>query len=385
MDGGATRVRAQTVAYEDRVDHEPLLRPEGPRKHRLHPFPESLPFSPTALRVQLTEHEAGEYCLPEAERELGRLWARGVAECIAEALGTERSERALIGVAMPGLKTRDGRGIAVMKNGPRIPDFSDRVEEALEELGVALARPLPPIASDGACCGIGEQFGRCGSFSGVQDAYYIGSGTGLAEALKLGGRLLSLNDVSDWMLRAWQLGPGTQYGGAENYEDLLSASAMQRRYRANRGAWSVEETPEIAAGRGDPVAIDLLVETARALADLVFARLCVVRGGKNTRLGFGETHRDRRGDHPYVGTLLDRVVLGQRLARLYDNREIEPYFKGILEPRLVDRLVAHPDRELRLHMLEDGALRPGRLVASRQAGAPLLGAAGAAWRIAGRP
>ncbi|MEM7515907.1 MAG: hypothetical protein AAF368_03145, partial [Planctomycetota bacterium] len=44
VDGGATRVRAQTVAYEDRVDHEPLLRPEGPRKHRLHPYPESLPF-----------------------------------------------------------------------------------------------------------------------------------------------------------------------------------------------------------------------------------------------------------------------------------------------------------------------------------------------------
>ncbi|MEM7517662.1 MAG: hypothetical protein AAF368_12165, partial [Planctomycetota bacterium] len=321
----------------------------------------------------------------EAERELGRMWARGVAECIREALGPELSERALVGVAMPGLKTRDGRGIAVMKNGPRIPDFSDRVEEALEELGVALARPLPPIASDGACCGIGEQFGRCGSFSGVQDAYYVGSGTGLAEALKLGGRLLSLNDVSDWMLRAWQLRPGTQHGGAENYEDVLSASAMRRRYRESGGAWSATETPEAAAGRGDPIAIELLTETARALADLIFSRLCVVRGGKNTRLGFGETHRDRRGDHPYVGTLLERVVLGQRFARLYDTREIDPFFRGVLEARLVDRIGSHPDVELRLHMLEDGALRLGRIVASRQPGAPLLGAAGAAWRIAGRP
>ena len=41
-------------------------------------------------------------------------------------------------MCMPGLKTADGRGIAVLRHGPRMPYFLDRLEERLVRDGLVL-------------------------------------------------------------------------------------------------------------------------------------------------------------------------------------------------------------------------------------------------------
>ncbi len=386
VDGGATKVRAQRVVIEDLVDSEPLMHLSGTAACRLNS--RSPEFRPVAMERQLAEHEAGEYCLAEDEARLGAEWVRGFAECIAEALAEDASPRgsvhrgALVGIAMAGWKTRDGRGIGVLRNGPRIPDFADRLESELERRDIVLGRPLSSLASDGLCRGMGEEFGGSGSLRGTKDAYYVAGGSGVAEALKLGGRLVGMEQVDDWLLRAWQL----RSAHGISVEDAISASGINaevaRRHSLPADPRAPHLLPEVSALEGDQVARDVLTQAAVVLAELVMHRIAVVHGGKKTRLGFGETHRDLRGNHPYVGTILDRVVLGGRLGRFHANEGLQPWFRGPFEERLAELVRDLPDPTLRGRLLEGRALRPGFVQASTQARSAVMGAACVAWREA---
>lgn len=128
-----------------------------------------------------------------AERTYGAAdMVEAAATCIAEVAG---GRDVLCGICMPGLKTEDGRGIARMVNGPAIPDYLDRLEE---RLGISVAR----LWSDGFASGVGEEV--AGLFRGVRNAYYLGGGTGIAECLKLDGRVRALDELE--LPRAWELG-----------------------------------------------------------------------------------------------------------------------------------------------------------------------------------
>ncbi len=104
--------------------------------------------------------------------------ARRRCECIARTI-QEVGDGLPVGVAAPGVKSRDGRGIALSRLGPRIPEMSFWLEDLL---GVR----LPPLGSDGVLAGVGEERARLGSFRGATRAYYLAAGTGLAEAVKDG-------------------------------------------------------------------------------------------------------------------------------------------------------------------------------------------------------
>ena len=101
---------------------------------------------------------------------------------------------------MPGIKTEDKRGVKAMVNGPRIPNLCEVLEKRL-----SLKKGILSIESDADMCVWGEQFEKTGAFRNVQNAYYIGGGTGTADGLKLQGKLLSFDNVGTWIAKTWEL------------------------------------------------------------------------------------------------------------------------------------------------------------------------------------
>ena len=183
VDGGATEIRAHAGACDDLA--QPSSFELGPvaasREYRRVPG-----FEPLPLAEQLAQRDGNAISLAAAEKAQGALWLEAACETIAQVAKRCAARRVLIGVGMPGLKTSAGRGICVINNGPRVPDYLDRLEQALAAGGVDLLSPVAALGSDADYCGLGEQHAAGGLFGDVENAYYLGGGTGLAEALKLG-------------------------------------------------------------------------------------------------------------------------------------------------------------------------------------------------------
>jgi len=199
------------------------------------------------------------------EREQGRHWVQAAVGSIVAVATQARRRRAVVGIGAPGLKTADGRGLAVVRNGPRIPSYAERVEEGVAAAGIELVRPIGPLTGDGDNCGRGEEVDRHGQFRDVANVYYIGGGTGLAEALKLRGRLVTFDAVRDWMPKAWQM---TSERG-RNFEDSLSTRGINAQYAADSGEpdpIDPDEFPEVRAEAGDVVADAVMKEAAVTLA-----------------------------------------------------------------------------------------------------------------------
>ncbi len=423
VDGGATKVRVHHVLPpgEGASAHYQLSDARAERT-----YPSAPGFSPVDVPRQLDEYAAGRIKLSAAEVHRGEAITATIVECIVGAArqlagsGTAAASRShespdgkptqtsrhgtlrlRIGIGMPGLKTADGRGIVVLNNGPRMPDLADRLEAGLRDAGLEPADSIARIGSDGDYCGLGEQYAVEGAFRDVNHAYYLGGGTGLAEALKLRGRLVTLDEASVWIAKAWQipsiLGP--------TFEQLASAAGMNQRYRgiSRRGHRTVQldparvetrgslgfasassldparnadgDYPERAALRGEPSARQVLEHTARALAELLFERIETIYRGRGELPHRGELYAQLRPEHEYRGLLLERIVLGQQIGRLYARDAYAPFFCAKLDAFLADCIAESGDADLRTRYLAGEALREGLIVPSRLRAASALGAA----------
>ena len=389
VDGGASRVRAYQVLADNQAG-EAGLRLGGAHAERVYARAR---FTPVSGPIQREQYAARAVSLTPEERDRGRVVAAAVAECVIDVahVAAPRSSngRVLLGIGMPGLKTDDGRGIAVMNNGPRIPDLAEQIEEKLSAAGVALVAPIRRLGSDGDYCGLGEQHAVDGQFRNVDQAYYVGGGTGLAEALKLGGTLLPFDEVRAWIAKAWEM----RCTQGPTFEQLVSAAGINCRYRELAQARTQSRTtdvsdakdpaqlaparplfPEELAVQGDPIARHVLATAAAALAELIFERIETVYRGRNTVTNRGTRHAELSGAHRFRGLLLERVVLGQQLGRLFGNRDYYSVFGAHVEARLAELLTADRDAELRRWYLHRDRLRSGLLVASRLPAAAGFGA-----------
>ncbi|MBI3926399.1 MAG: hypothetical protein HY319_12735 [Armatimonadetes bacterium] len=258
VDGGATCVRAY------RFDPRTLetLAPGQERSYRGN-------FRALPLEVQ----RAGAPLTAEEERE-GLERVAAAAEVVSRL--AQGDGPLVVGVALAGLKDRRRRGVVLARNGPRIPGFLDRFQEELRRLGTPPSEPVPPLGDDGELAGLGEEHAPRGNFSGVANAYYLGSGTGLSEAVKLDGQV---GELPAWLPRAWQLG----------FEDGLKAAAILESYRARCGR------PEAGFDDLGRAAPGELRDIAERLARLL---------------------EDRAGRLRERGLALERLVLGQRFREL---------------------------------------------------------------------
>jgi hypothetical protein len=273
LDGGATSAKACVVERGEQglcAAAEPVEEVYGPVEG----------FAPVA------RDQARKRPFPVAERQLALVWVEAAARAIARSAAVRGP--ILLGVALPGLKTPDRRGLFWARHGPRIPDYLARLELELASAGVELAAPIAGLYSDGDCCGIGEELGQDGQFRGIANAWYAGGGTGLAEAFKVRGELADLDQLALSVTKAWQLA----WRGEVTFEDMLSISGLNERAGG-----------PFERFLGDPRLLSELNRSMDALADL--ARL---RANDFERAGWGS---------------LERVVVGQRLGLLLGNQGLQ--------------------------------------------------------------
>ncbi len=193
----------------------------------------------------------------------------------------------------------------------------------------------------------------------------LGSGTGLAEAFKFGGEIVGLDALKNTVAKAWQMEVRPGVG----FEELLSMRAMNERF-AERAKLelplAIDDQPERRAADGDEHALGVLTEAAEALATLCFERIRAVHGGKKA---------GSRAKHPRRGTMLDRIVFGQHLGRLFARSELAHVLRDRTEEHL-SRLIEHSGSlVLCTHYLEGSTLRTGLLAPSTLRAAPAIGAA----------
>ncbi|MDE2021882.1 MAG: ROK family protein [Patescibacteria group bacterium] len=334
LDGGATKFAAYEVIVEN--DAEGCLALSPGFGHAEEPVPQlgaTVPFE-----RQLYERDAPEITIQEIK--VGRLWSIAAARAIARAAKGHHVIR--LGVCMPGLKTPDSRGISVLRNGPRMPRFADILEDELSLHGIRLVAGIPHLIGDGEACGLGERLACGGLFRGVENAYYVGGGTGVAEAMLLEGTVSVLDQID--LLRAWEM----RNSAGICYEDLIAQKHMNDRYEryAGRKLRAVDGL-EKSAVAGDPMAIRVFKEAADALADLIEVRTVSFRylGGRPRKL--------------------QRVVLGQHTGRLFRDRRL-PMFRDRLESTLKERLKL------------SGKFLESHVVGSDLRAAPAIGAASTA-------
>ncbi len=326
VDGGASGVRALAV----RARSDGRLEAAGVRATRLH-----APFAASDVIQQQGESVRGVDPRPEPEVAAARARLLATADAIVEAAGGARL--LAVGVCMPGLKTPNGRGIAVLRNGPRDPRFLDELERELVARGLELVAPIPALANDGVAGALGERRAADGALADVGDAYYLAGGTGLAEALLVGGRVRPLDDFVGVLRKAWALesAPGIAY------EDALSMGGWNRAWERAGGTLPPSEGgsfPESAALRADPRATAILTSAADALARLVVDRVERLRAK--------------------AGVELRRAVVGARLGQLLARPELDVLLRAPAERRLAA-----------------AGLPPDFLRASTSSDAVLLGAA----------
>lgn len=314
IDGGATHVRAVEVATV--VNGGQARLRVGQRvataRHRGVPG-----FETPAERGLASAEELGP--VTPAEREQGWAWVESTARVLVDVARARGAARVLVGIAFPGAKTADRRGIAFALNGPRVPEFLDELTRLVESEGVELAAPIVALESDGLCAGIGEQCAEVGGLVGVRNAYYVGGGTGLAEALVLAGELVTIDAVEAWFPRAWRM----RWNDAP-LESWLAASGFNRRWAEISGF----ELP-LEAGRHpeeqlrrDPRARELFEAVGEALAHLVGHRMVALAVGIPPEVGIPAPQ------------LLERVVIGQRLGILFDDARTQGALRGSFENAL---------------------------------------------------
>jgi len=385
IDGGATEVKAHQVDWTGPKEAGRVEAAGGPpgdvclgtfhlgrgaasRKY------DSLPdFMPVPVSDQFAQRETGRICLTDCERRQGCQWIDAAVDAVDEVCTQTARRRTLIGMGMPGLKTADGRGIEVINNGPRIPDFLPHFETRLANCGIELAAPVAALGSDADYCGLGEMHAESGLLRDIENAYYAGAGTGVADAMVLAGRLVPFDAAKPWIQKAWQFPSAV----GPTFEKLISASSLNTLYHGlapNR----TEAFPESDAAAGHPLALATLQMAAGVLSELLFERLWTIARGRATLAHRGAAYLALKEKHPYSGTMLERLILGQRLGAVFADQRYQAVFADPLRACLAAMIRASGDGELIARTLDHENLKLGFLLGSTLRAAPAIGAAVAA-------
>ncbi len=378
VDGGATEVKSHEVLVSGtgkRVKFTLGETTASRRYERLDGF-ESVPVGD-----QVAQRTAGEVTLSDGERAQGAKYTDAAAETVIEIARQADAREVLIGMGMPGLKTADGRGINAMAHGARTPTFLDEMESKIRDAGIELVAPVARLGSDADYCGLGEERAADGAFRRVASAYYAGCGTGIADALKIDGELIPFDATKGWLLKAWQiaswLGPTLEKICSAN--SMMSLCAGQLKTTPER---LVEQRrfPQDDAAAGDPVAKAVLSAVAATLAEIIFERLHTVHAGREEAPHRGETYLALDKEHPFCGTLLERVVVGQRFGLIWADKKYASVFRRPCEAILAAHAAACGIPALRDHVAPGGKVRRGLIVPSKLREAPAIGAAIDAWQ-----
>jgi len=319
LDGGATKVSAWQI--EQTLKGFVLGSIHSEKTYSSFP-PFNPEFTPVDIQTQLEEINSS-IALTDSEQKQGQAFIHAFTDTISE---LSSDEEIIIGIGMPGIKTTDGRGIAAMANGPRIPKFCDELEKALSENSIKLAKPIHHLGSDADYCGLGEEYADTGLFKSVENAYYLGGGTGAADALKLEGNLIPLDETKSWLLKSWEMKnndniPLERYASAGGIQSIYSTYSGKSISSLNRDKIFPNIILDLA-DQGDEAATETFSDISFNLAELLFERIQTINAGWSDQFGFVNPNRETpSSQHPFIGTTLDRIIIGQRLGTLLELSE----------------------------------------------------------------
>ncbi len=377
IDGGASKISGWVVNYHRLLGTYSLSDINSQREYKEYQtFDDS--FEPLDINTQLSEVN-DEIKLSAEEKRQGISYVFACVDVVLELTKMAKDNNVIIGIGMPGIKTEDKRGIAVMANGPRIPYFLNFFESKLEENGLKLISTIVHLGSDADYCGTGEEFDENGSFRGIQNAYYLGGGTGIADALKLNGKLITFDDSKDWIAKTWEM----KVKSGLSFERYISAKGIQEVYsRLADIPMSEINSQQIfpdkilrLAAKGDRFAMGTFKEVGKKIAIVIFERMTTIYFGWKANSDAISYDRVLNNDHMYRNTLLDRIVIGQRLGSLLNqNKRDNLLFNTILD-ELTQLVLSSTDNKFKSHYLHDNKFDEDILKISNLREAPAIGAA----------
>jgi hypothetical protein len=378
IDGGATKVSGWTTEInEDKTFN--LGDINVIREYR--EYDEFMPgFKPVNIQLQLGEMNEGEIELTVEEKLHGKSYMYATADVIIELAGKVGVDHVLVGIGMPGLKTADKRGIVVLANGPRMPEYCRIIEERVEEAGIHMDKPIHHLGSDADYCGIGEEYSKNGLFKDIRNAYYLGGGTGVADAMKLHGRLLPFDQAKSWIAKTWEM----KNSEGRSMEGYASSGGIQSLY-AEFADIPLKELNDKKIY--PPQIMDLYEEDAAAkrtfndvsynIAKLIYERLVTIYAGWHHTFDFVNSNRaDLAEKHAYRVTLLDSVIIGQRLGDLLDASKGQNVFYEPMMEFLAKFIVETPylDVKFKQHYLDGETFKEDIIKTSCLREAPAIGA-----------
>jgi len=382
IDGGATKVSGWVINYQEQTQLFQLSDINLQKKYS--DYPDFNPgYTPVDIKTQLDEMNK-EINLTREEKKQGDVYMKTAADVIIGLLKKFPEKKALIGIGMPGLKTADKRGISAIANGPRMPGYSEFIELKIREENLTPGAPIAHLGSDADYCGLGEEYSADGLFKDVRNAYYLGGGTGVADALKLEGKLIPFDQAKGWIAKAWEM----LCDKGISFERYASAAGIQFIYSRYSNI-PVEELnnnhiypPQILekALSDDKAAVDTINDVSIYIATLIYERITTIYSGWFGLFSFVNPARElTEKDHKYRGVLLDRIIIGQRLGDLlYDSKQTPLLWSRIIE-RLSELFSKSNDNRLKKKYLQNGRFREDFIAISRLREAPAIGAGVDAW------
>jgi len=340
VDGGATKVSAWEVQFDPRQNifsmgkinaHKSYLNIPGYIKD----------FKPVDVPTQLQQRDIGSIQPSEDEIQQEAVYVEACALVIKEIAKQSDCDKVVVGIGMPGLKTEDKRGIAVVANGPRMLKYSNLLEERLKLAGLQFASPIYHLGSDADYCGIGENFAANGAFRQVSNAYYLGGGTGVADAMKMNDELVPFDQTKEWMAKSWEM----KSEDGRSLERFASAGGIQSIY-AEFSRQSIESLNEKQiyplqiseqAFNGDKDSIHTFELVIEQLSLLVYERISTLDCGWQGIFKFMNENRPvLDATHAHRGKVFEKIIIGQRLGELMKSEHgrktlFNPFIKRLGE------------------------------------------------------
>ena len=335
-------------------------------------------FSPVSMDIQLNEYNTEDYNVTNDEVLQGNAIIESFHNSI---INLNIDKPILMGIGMVGLKTKDLRGIGAIANGPRIPNFCIQLEDALHKSNIHLHKPIQYIGSDADNCGIGEEYGKDGLFKDIQNGYYIGGGTGTADALKLKNELIPFDSISSWIAKSWEILNENNIS-MEQYTSLKGIQSIYSNYSeipinelCNESIYANEIF--LRALKNEQAALLTCADITKYMSTLIVERVETIFSGWQNKFGLlNPKHSLLINNHPYKNNLLERIIIGQGLGKLFHLSKNTPLLWDPLHNNIYDMIQKSRvlPSEAKKFLFENGTLKKGFIMTSNLDNSALLGA-----------
>jgi len=377
IDGGATKVSGWIIDYSKKTRLFHITDMNVQKKYsEYHGFNPA--YIPVDIKIQLTEMNS-EVSLTEEELAQGIVYMTAVSDVILELMKKFPDKNAIVGIGMPGLKTKNKRGIIALINGPRMPDYSQFIESRLLEANMSLVSPIAHLGSDADYCGLGEEYAENGLFKDVKNAYYLGGGTGVADAMKLNGKLVPFDNTKAWIAKTWEMKCDKNI----SLEKYASSSGIQSIFSMYSNI-PVEELNKneiyppqilIKALQNDKAALATINDIGHYIAELLLERITTIYSGWSGFFSFVNPEKKiQEKAHLYQETLLDRIIIGQRLGDLMQESKKTTLLWEQIGSNLSVLINTLNDNKLLNHYLINGKFNMKLIAISKLREAPAIGA-----------